>query len=61
MVNRCCFCFEPVTTGALALGVVSAERSQDADAPRQTMWSHSACLSDRLAPGVPFDAQAFLD
>ncbi len=58
---QCCFCAAALPSDALALVVIAATRAQDATAPSQTMWAHTACLGERLAPGIPFDGEAFFD
>ena len=58
---QCCFCAETLQSDALALVVMAATRAKDSTAPSQRMWTHAACLAERLAPGVPFDRQALFD
>jgi hypothetical protein len=60
-VHACCFGFEQITAPWLTRVVVASDRIEASDAPRQAVWSHPACPVERLAPGVPFDAEGFFD
>jgi hypothetical protein len=63
-MNECCFCgtpVDPAVAGSLTFIVAAAERLREADAPTQQLWCHAACLGERLASRVPFDAGGFDD
>jgi hypothetical protein len=63
-MRECCFCSVSMDEGGpqvLSLLVEAAGRVHEVDHRTQTMWCHAACLSNRLAPSVPFDLDVFDD
>lgn len=58
----CCFCGGAILPDSLApLSLMVTQLDAETDAPAQAFDAHGACLAERLAPGVPFDADAFAD
>lgn len=58
----CCFCGEAILPDAAApLSLTVTQLDAEAEAPAQALAAHGACLAERLAPSVPFNAEAFAD
>jgi hypothetical protein len=59
-VSQCCFCGQVIKgEGALTLVAAATVRVDEETAPKQQLWTHAACLGERLDPSVPFDLHAF--
>ena len=65
MECECCFCglgLDTETSAALVATVRSArERAEGEPVPAQDLWFHAGCLGERLAPGVLWDPEIFLE
>lgn len=59
---NCCFCDKAILDEARTpLSLIVSRLNAEAEAPTQALAAHGACLAERLAPSVPFDANAFAD
>ena len=61
---QCCFCGHGIAADddlAVKGTLTNLLKGTDPEWPLQEVYSHAQCLTDRLRPDFPFDAEALAD